>query len=190
MKSSRTILFLLSLLILLATACDSKESKPIITSAPVPAAESSTLVFKSDFGYTLAYPSDWIVDDSMKKATAEFISEPSGKAYVAIQTTLDPRLTEEGGSELVLADIKSAFEHAPDYYLAGFELDNSSPETSESYFASGYYSEAGEKWLFKEIGSFSSDGTIMTFRANARSDFGTVYGPIAEDIIFSFKPTK
>ncbi|MFA5829633.1 MAG: hypothetical protein WC843_04010 [Candidatus Gracilibacteria bacterium] len=149
-------------------------------------ATDNTLEFKSRFGYIMNYPKDWIIDDSQKKAPAEFINEPSGKAFVSIQMSNDPRLTKTGGRALVLTDIKKSFESNSKYKLELFELDNKTNDLSESYFAAGSYADGTKNWRFKEIGILNDSGTISTFREMVLKEYAGTYGTTLDNILFSF----
>ncbi|MFA6992385.1 MAG: hypothetical protein WC269_03860 [Candidatus Gracilibacteria bacterium] len=147
--------------------------------------------FDSKYGYTMFYPQAWVVDDSQKEFPVEFINEPSGKASVAVQTFEDSRLTTADGRKQALQDAEDAFGQDKSYTLKMFEWENQDKGSeSNSYFAAGSFVKDEKSWRFMEIMTFSSDGTVFVLRANAIGTEASTYGPIAQEILLSFTPTK
>ncbi|MFA5947524.1 MAG: PsbP-related protein [Candidatus Gracilibacteria bacterium] len=192
MKKSKTLILALFLIILSSTACNNskKTESPIAPQATTDktTTQDQTKEFKSKLGYTMSYPADWIVDDSLKTAPAEFIREPSNKAYVSIQVFQDNRIIKDGGRELILQEIKDGFTKDTSYKIANFELEGNDMNTAKSYQALGSHKDKdGTTWMFREIGSLTDTGTLMTFRGSVIQNEAKIYGPMVDNIIFSFK---
>lgn len=150
---------------------------------------SAMAEFHSKNGYTIAYPKNWLVDDSQKDAPAEFIREPEGKAFFSMQTLADPRLAKPAERPQVHRDVEQAFKNDPAYLVEWSEWEKDDETTAEnSYFATGSYVEDGKNWRFKELTIFTKSNIILILRGTALKDYSKNLGPVLDKIIFSVQP--
>jgi len=165
-----------------------KEEAP--TAGPL-TATSPTKEFRSAYGFTVTYPENWLVDNSRKDAPAEFIREPNGRAFFAMQTHIDPRITKPGELALVYKDLEDAFRNDGRYLLEKVEWENKDKNTPEnSFFAAGSYAEGGKNWKFKEITIMSKSGLVLTLRGMTLKEYAGEYGPMMDRIFFSVAPAE
>lgn len=173
-----------------STSAIERESNPNVPDGvPVPKMRT----FNSPFGYSLQYPVGWQVDDSKQTAPAEFVKEPSGKAFVAVQVMNDGRLKDPAQRPAIYAENEAALRSAPGYTIDQFEWEVKGAikdAGGNSYMAMGSYVEKGAKWRFREVMTFSSSGAIFVFRGSVLAEHAKEYGPIVDKIVFSFKPKK
>jgi len=149
----------------------------------------ATVEFRSRSGYTLIYPKNWIVDDSRETAPVDYIKEPSGRAFVAVQEMEDDRLKDQKKRGLVLSEVEGAFREDKDYSLSKLEwMEMEAGSDSESYMATGSFEKDGEGWIFREIAIFTENGWIIFLRGNAKAEFAKELGPVLDKVVFSFRP--
>lgn len=147
--------------------------------------------FYSKNGFTVTYPRNWIIDDSQKDIPAEFIREPSGRAFVAVQTSNDERLKDSALRSQVFKEVEETFIQDTKYKVDSFEWRSQDDKIDgNSYMAAGSYIENNTTWRFREIGVFTATGTTFFLRGNVRAEFAKTYGSILDEIIFSFRPAN
>jgi len=150
---------------------------------------SALAEFHSKNGYTIAYPSNWTVDDSQKEAPAEFIREPGGRAFFSMQTLMDPRLTKPAEMPQVHRDVEQAFKNDPAYLIEWSEWEKDDETTAEnSYFVAGSYAAGGKNWRFKELSIFTKSNLVLILRGMTLKDYAGEFGPALDKIIFSVQP--
>ncbi|MFA6135812.1 MAG: hypothetical protein WC705_00375 [Candidatus Paceibacterota bacterium] len=200
MKKSKNILIVLGVVVVVVVALfasgiltfevsmnssgdESKMEKPL---------NYETTEFSSEYGFTMSYPKDWIVDTSQKSGPVEFILEPSGKAFIGIQTGHDERLKVFSSRAVAMMEAEKSLTEDKQFSINTFEWKYEDAESNvNSYMATGSFNDKnGTKWLFKEIVVFIPDGTIYFYDSNVLAEFAEEYGPILDKIISSYWPTK
>jgi|SRR3989338_1623885 len=156
------------------------------------APEPEMAVFNSRYGFSVRYPNTWQVDDSRSRAPAEFINEPHGNAFVAMQVMEDARLKDPGTRLEVKKDAEESFRTSAQFIVERFDWQMADGEPySERYHADGIFTDAdGKEWRFKEIGILHADGTILLFRGMTIRTRAAAYAKIIDDIIASFRPLE
>ncbi|MFA6397756.1 MAG: hypothetical protein WDK96_02835 [Candidatus Paceibacterota bacterium] len=151
-----------------------------------------TTKFQSKYGFTMDYPKSWIVDTSEKMGPIEFISEPSGKAYVSIQTANDPRLKVFSSRAVALIEAEKAFTENKQYNIEKFKwVYEDENNKLNSYAVNGSFKDKdGVEWFFNEIAVFIPDGTEYFYNSTVLAPFADEYVPILNKIILSYWPEK
>lgn len=153
--------------------------------APVP----KTRTFSSQLGYSLQYPVGWQVDDSQSKAPAEFINEPEGRAFLSVQVLNDERLRDPAKRQQVYTESEQGLRTTPGYKISALEWkQREAGGNTDSYMARGSYVEKGARWQFKELLIFVDSGYIFAFRGAVLDEYTNQYGPVLDEMMFSFKP--
>jgi len=156
----------------------------------VPAAAEWTLYRSPQHGFTLWYPSTWILDDTGAEGPPLRIDSPDGEAVFIVSSLGDQRLGEQGGVDAVFADIRAGFDQDARYALEGYEeqVEEENSTFAGMYIAHGGFTDEGTEYLFKEIGDLLRDGRIFVSTAHVRSSATARYGEILDEMIGGFDP--
>ena len=139
--------------------------------------------FVSRSGYTLRYPSHWIILEVGRDSsfTSKLIREPRGRATISISVRDEPRLLERGGRVGIASEIEAGFARDGTYQLDFFKWYNSDIGAEDNgYIATGSFVYDSVNYDFKEIGVFDSTGHQTTFRTEVISAFTPLLGPMVD----------
>lgn len=141
-------------------------------------------------GYTLWYPSNWILEDTDDPVGARMrIDAPDGGGVFIVSALGDSRITEPGGVDAVFADIREGFETDKRYLLEAYEDgEEESGSVAGNYIARGGFMDGDTEYRFKEMGTLMRDGRIFVTTAHVQRHSTTQYREILDEMIGGFDP--
>src|SRR3990167_5170226 len=75
-----------------------------------------------EFGYTIAYPSDWNIKENNNAGSRELlITAPGGSAFVRVAGFIDPSINSAEAIEASMVEYKASFNDKPNEQLEKFQ---------------------------------------------------------------------
>jgi len=139
--------------------------------APLP--EGWQKYTSGEFGYSVAYPSEWNLSENNTGGSRDLlITGAGGKAFVRIAGYKDDSLSSKESVEASMAEYKASFNSKPNEQLEKFQ--SKMQEEIGGFEASGLMLVNNVQYLFLERGLLATNGRVLIMRGAVSNAEGAI----------------
>ena len=126
-----------------------------------------------EFGYTIAYPSDWNIKENNNAGSRELlITAPGGSAFVRVAGFIDPSINSAEAIEASMAEYKASFNDKPNEQLEKFQ--SKMQGEIGAFEATGLMLANDVQYRFLERGLLATNGRVLIMRGSVSNAEGTI----------------
>ena len=147
-----------------------------------------------EFGYTIAYPSDWNIKENNNAGSRELlITAPGGSAFVRVAGFIDPSINSAEAIEASMAEYKASFNDKPNEQLEKFQ--SKMQGEIGAFEVTGLMLANDVQYRFLEQGFLATNGRILIMRGSVSNAEDAItqeefeeLSAIVRKIMDSFRP--
>ena len=126
-----------------------------------------------EFGYTIAYPSDWNIKENNNAGSRELlITAPGGSAFVRVAGFIDPSINSAEAIEASMVEYKASFNDKPNEQLEKFQ--SKMQGEIGAFEATGLMLANDVQYRFLERGLLATNGRVLIMRGSVSNAEGTI----------------
>ena len=126
-----------------------------------------------EFGYTIAYPSDWNIKENNNAGSRELlITAPGGSAFVRVAGFIDPSINSAEAIEASMAEYKASFNDKPNEQLEKFQ--SKMQGEIGAFEATGLMLANDVQYRFLERGLLATNGRVLIMRGSVSNAEGAI----------------
>ena len=126
-----------------------------------------------EFGYTIAYPSDWNIKENNNAGSRELlITAPGGSAFVRVAGFIDPSINSAEAIEASMVEYKASFNDKPNEQLEKFQ--SKMQGEIGAFETTGLMLANDVQYRFLERGLLATNGRVLIMRGSVSNAEGTI----------------
>ena len=126
-----------------------------------------------EFGYTIAYPSDWNIKENNNAGSRELlITAPGGSAFVRVAGFIDPSINSAEAIEASMAEYKASFNDKPNEQLEKFQ--SKMQGEIGAFETTGLMLANDVQYRFLERGLLATNGRVLIMRGSVSNAEGAI----------------
>ena len=126
-----------------------------------------------EFGYTIAYPSDWNIKENNNAGSRELlITAPGGSAFVRVAGFIDPSINSAEAIEASMAEYKASFNDKPNGQLEKFQ--SKMQGEIGAFETTGLMLANDVQYRFLERGLLATNGRVLIMRGSVSNAEGAI----------------
>ena len=126
-----------------------------------------------EFGYTIAYPSDWNIKENNNAGSRELlITAPGGSAFVRVAGFIDPSINSAEAIEASMVEYKASFNDKPNEQLEKFQ--SKMQGEIGAFEATGLMLANDVQYRFLERGLLATNGRVLIMRGSVSNAEGAI----------------
>ena len=126
-----------------------------------------------EFGYTIAYPSDWNLKENNNAGSRELlITAPGGSAFVRVAGFIDPSINSAEAIEASMVEYKASFNDKPNEQLEKFQ--SKMQGEIGAFEATGLMLANDVQYRFLERGLLATNGRVLIMRGSVSNAEGAI----------------
>ena len=126
-----------------------------------------------EFGYTIAYPSDWNIKENNNAGSRELlITAPGGSAFVRVAGFIDPSINSAEAIEASMVEYKASFNDKPNEQLEKFQ--SKMQGEIGAFETTGLMLANDVQYRFLERGLLATNGRVLIMRGSVSNAEGAI----------------